>query len=92
MGFLGVEKEYPNVILPYKKPKNGLITPLQKDINKAIGAVRVKIEHAFSGVKRLKIIRNKIRLRTYDTRKQVFKIAVALHNFRVQSRTIQINS
>lgn len=92
LGFLGAEKEQPNVILPYKKPKNGDITAIQKDINKVIGSVRVKIEHAFSGVKRLKIIRNKIRLKTYEARDLVFKIAVALHNFRVQFRTIQINS
>ena len=92
LGFLGAEKDHPNVILPYKKPKNGDITAIQKDINKAIGSVRVKIEHAFSGVKRLKIIRNKIRLKTYQTRNQVFKIAVALHNFRIQFRTIKINS
>lgn len=92
LGFFGVEKDYPNVILPYKKPKNGEITDLQKQINKAIGSVRVKIEHAFSGVKRLKIIRNKIRLRTYEIRDKVFKIAVGLHNLRVQFRTVQINS
>jgi hypothetical protein len=92
LGFLGVEKDQPNVILPYKKPKNGEITSTQKDTNKAIGSVRVKIEHVFSGVKRLKIIKNKIRLKTYETRNQVFKIAVALHNFRVQFRAIEINS
>lgn len=92
LGFVGADKDQPNVILPYKKPKNGEITAIQKDINKAIGSARVKIEHAFSGVKRLKIVRNKIRLKTYETRNQVFKIAVALHNFRVQFRAIQINS
>ena len=92
LGFLGAEKEQPNVILPYQKPKNGDITAIQKNINKAIGSVRVKIKHAFSGVKRLKNIRNKIRLKTYQTRNQVFKIAVALRNFRVQFRTVQINS
>ena len=92
LGFLGAEKEQSNVILPYKKPKNGDVTVIQKNINKAIGSVRVKIEHAFSGVKRLKIIRNKIRLKTYPIRNQVFKIAVALHNFRVQFRAVQINS
>lgn len=41
--FLEAEKEQPNVILPYKKPKNGDITAIQKDINKVIGSVREKI-------------------------------------------------
>jgi hypothetical protein len=80
------------VILTNKKPKNAEITSIQKDINKAIGSVRIKIEHVFSGVKRLKIIKNKITLKTYKTRNQVFKIAVALDNFRVLFRAIEINS
>jgi len=92
LGFLGAEKDQPNVILPYKKPKNKELTALQKDINRVIGSTRVRIEHAFSGVKRLKIIRNKIRLKTYSVRDQVFKIATALHNLRVYFRAIQTYS
>jgi hypothetical protein len=60
LGFAGVEKGYPNVILPYKKPRNGQITDLQKSINREISKIRVRVEHAFAGVKRLKIIKNKI--------------------------------
>ncbi len=88
LGFLGAEKDYPNVILPYKKPKNKTLTSLQKEINKAVGSARVSIEHAFSGVKRLKIVRNKIRLKSYQVRDRVFKVAAALHNLRVQERSI----
>lgn len=92
LGFFGAEKDQPNVLLPYKKPRKGKLTALQKNINTAIGASRVIIEHVFSGIKRLKIIRNKIRLRTYQVRDQVFKIAAALHNLRIYFRTIQTNS
>jgi len=88
LGFVGVDKKCPNAILPYKKPRNGQLTELQKQINRGIGATRVKIEHAFGGVKRLKIVRNKIRLKTYFVRDIAFKIAVGLHNLRVESRTI----
>jgi len=86
LGFVGIDKGQPNVILPHKKPKGQELTKLQKQTNKAIGSIRVRVEHAFSGVKRLKIIRNKIRLKTYLIRDKVFKIAVALHNFRIQCR------
>ena len=89
LGFLGMEKQCENVVLPYKKPKGGELTLLQKEINRAIGSARVGIEHAFSGVKRLKIIRNKIRLKTYRVRDMVFRIAVGSHNLRVASRAIQ---
>lgn len=88
LGFLGAEKDQPNVILPFKKPRNKDLSTLQKDINKAIGSSRVRIEHAFSGIKRLKIIRNKIRLKTYQIRDQVFRIATALHNLRVNFRAL----
>lgn len=92
LGFAGIDKEHQNVILPYKKTKNRDITPLQKEINKAIGSARVIIEHAFSGVKRLKIVRDKIRLKTYQVRNSIFKIATALHNLRQTFRSIQNNS
>jgi hypothetical protein len=89
LGFIGIDKDFDNVILPYKKRKNSTLTDLQKKINKEIGSARVKIEHAFAGIKRLKIIRNKIRLKTYEIRDQVFRIAAALHNLRVEFRTLQ---
>ena len=87
LGFVGIEKDCPNAILPFKKPRNEELTELQKQINKAIGSARIRVEHAFSGVKRLKIIRNKIRLKTYQVRDQVFKIAVGLHNLRTAQKT-----
>jgi len=89
LGFAGIEKNCPNAILPFKKPHNKELTQLQKQVNKAIGSARIKVEHAFSGVKRLKIIRNKIRLKTYQVRDRVFKIAAALHNLRLCYRAIQ---
>lgn len=88
LGFTGIEKGCPNVILPFKKPPKGELTSLKKQINQAIGSARVRIEHAFSGVKRLKIIRNKIRIKTSYARDLVFKIAVGLHNLRLSRKTL----
>jgi hypothetical protein len=86
LGFLGIDEEYPNVVLPFKKPKKKELSELKKQVNKALSSCRVRIEHAFSGVKRLKIIRNKIRLKSYDVRDQVMRIATALHNLRIRYR------
>ncbi|UZR99285.1 transposase family protein [Chondrinema litorale] len=86
LGFQGAQHNHPNIILPYKTPKNAKLTDLQKQINQVINSLRVRIEHAFAGVKRLKIIRNKIRLRTEDVRDSVMMIATALHNLRVDFR------
>jgi len=84
LGFLGVEEK--TIILPYKKPKGGSLNTVQKQINKAISSLRIKIEHAFAGVKRLKMIRNKIRIPSYSKRQSILKIAVAIHNLRVSMR------
>ena len=91
LGFQGIQHDYPNVILPYKTPKNGKLTKLQKQINRVISSFRVRIEHAFAGIKRLKIIRNKIRLKTDDIRDSVMMIATAHHNLRVSFRNPLIN-
>ena len=91
LGFLGIEKTHPNAILPFKKPRKGKLTELQKQINKVISSLRIRIEHAFSGVKRLKIIRNKIRLKSYEIRNQMMRIATALHNLRLTFRKPIIN-
>jgi hypothetical protein len=88
LGFMGIEKDYPNAILPYKKPKSKELSDLQKKINHGISKVRVRVEHAFSGIKRLKIIRNKIRLKTYEVRDRMIRIAAALHNLRVTYRNL----
>ena len=86
LGFQGIDKGHPNVILPFKKPKGAELSDMRKAINKEISSLRIRIEHAFSGMKRLKIIRDKIRLRTYEIRDRMCRIAAALHNLRLTLR------
>lgn len=88
LGFLGVDQD---IILPFKKPKGKELNPVQKQLNRAISTLRVKIEHAFSGMKRLKMIRNKIRIPDYGKRQIIVKIAAAIHNFRLCHRGHIIN-
>ena len=86
LGFLGAEKDN-TIILPFKKQKGGKLNAVQKQINQAISKLRVKIEHAFAGIKRLKIVRDTIRIRGYEKKQIVIKIAAALHNFRLTLRS-----
>jgi len=88
LGFQGVQNEFENAIIPYKKPKNGKLNEIQKETNKAISSIRIRIEHAFSGVKRLRIIHEKIRIKTFEKKEQIMRIAVGLHNFRCSLRSI----
>ena len=90
LGFLGVNEDE-NIVLPFKKPRGGSLTPVQKQLNKAISSLRVKVEHAFAGMKRLKMIKNKIRIPCYQKRQRIVKIAAAIHNLRIAFRTHLIN-
>lgn len=88
LGFMGADKEIPNIILPYKKPKNAELSGLKKEINKGISSLRVVVEHAFAGVKRLKITTIKTRLKSYNIRHRIFVVASAIHNLRVKFRNL----
>jgi len=87
LGFQGAEKERIDIILPFKKPRGAELNRVQKQLNKAISSLRIVVEHAFSGVKRLQVIGGKIRLKGYDKREAVMRIAVALHNLRIINRS-----
>lgn len=85
LGFLG---HYPSdvvVEMPFKTPKNGELSFGQKVYNKILSATRVVIEHANSGIKRLKMVKDTVRVHSTAFRDQLIVVACALHNFRVLS-------
>ena len=84
-GFVGHAPEGALVEQPFKKPRNGELTFAQKLFNKMLAALRVVIEHANSGVKRVKIVKDKIRIHTTEIRDSVMVVACGLHNLRVKN-------
>lgn len=86
LGFLGHQP--PNVLveIPFKKPKNGELTFGQKIYNKLLNSTRVVIEHANSGVKRLRMVKDTVRIHSFVFRDSLIACACALHNFRVSSK------
>ena len=44
-----------------KKPRGQELTPEEKEDNRLISKIRIRIEHAIGGVKRYRIVRDKIR-------------------------------
>ena len=81
LGFLGHRPEGVLVEEPFKKPKNKELSFTQKIYNKMLASTRVVIEHSNSGVKRLKIIKDTIRVHSTEFRDTVMVVACALHNF-----------
>lgn len=88
MGFLGHHPEGVLVEQPFKKLKDKELNFSQKIYNKMLASTRVVIEHSNSGIKRLKIIKDTIRVHNAEFRDSVMVVACALHNFRTIVRSV----
>ena len=87
-GFLGYmpKGEDIQVVMPVKKPKGRDLTEDEKHENTQIARVRVRVEHVIAGVKRLRIVKDKIRPWVDEFRDLAMEIACGLHNFRLMFR------
>lgn len=86
LGYLGYQPENVAIVMPFRKPRGKELSNFQKQINQQIASLRVKVEHVIGGMKRLKIVREKIRVRGDDKRHRFCVIAVGLHNLRNKHR------
>jgi hypothetical protein len=86
LAFLGIDSEYKNVVLPNKKPKGKELTKSQKESNKRLSKKRVKIENAFAGVKRMRIVYNVSRTRKTELIDQTFLITCGIWNFYLSNK------
>jgi hypothetical protein len=59
--------------------------PPEKVTNRAISSIRIRIEHAIGGVKRDRMVKDKIRLLKDGIRDTIMETCRGLHNFRLQS-------
>ena len=85
-GYQGFAPQGVTIIQPQKKPKGKELTPAQKDRNRQIAAVRIRVEHAIGSTKRYRIVKEECRLRKNQYPCKVFALCAALHNFRVQAK------
>lgn len=75
LAFPGIEAAGVEVIMPHKKPKGKELTNHLKEFIELIGSIRVKVDHAVAGVKKLKIINNQIGLHGWQNRDRTTNIA-----------------
>lgn len=85
LGFQGFRPNNVHTIIPFKKPRNGELDELHKWFNKYVSSIRICVEHAISGVKRCRIIKDKCRHFRQNFRDEIMFICTGLHNFRVCS-------
>ena len=60
-GFQGFRLPGINIIQPKKKPKGRELTVEEKENNRAISSIRIRVEHAIGGIKRYRIVKDKLR-------------------------------
>jgi hypothetical protein len=84
MGFQGFTLNGMTIAQPKKKPRGGELTPPEKAANCSISSIRIRIEHAIGGVKRYRLVKDKIRLLKDGIRDSIMETCCGLHNFRLQ--------
>src|SRR6266498_2089144 len=64
LGFLGIEKDYvcKELLLPNKKKKKRELSAEQKTENKLLASERIYVEHAIGGMKRYRILSDRLRI------------------------------
>lgn len=74
LGYIGTSLE-----MPFKKPKKGKLTDVQKDFNRAFSSERVKVEHVFGKMKIFKILAHEFR-NPKKSHRLIFKNIAGLYN------------
>ncbi len=85
-GFQGFTLPGVTLIQPMKKPRGRDLSPEQKESNRQISSLRIRVEHAIGGVKRYRIVKDQLRVRKDNFRDQVMETCSGLHNFRLNFR------
>lgn len=92
LGFLGIEKEYraKHIFIPDKRAKRKSkesprieFTEEQKNHNKSVSKVRIKVEHAIGGLKRYRFLSDRLKCRDMGLYSKVVGIAAGLWNFQL---------
>ena len=68
LGFLGIAKDYvcKRLCIPNKKKPNQELSELEKSQNKALASQRVGVEHSIGGLKRYRILSDRLRIHNFD--------------------------
>ena len=85
-GFQGYAPDGVIILQPKKKPRGGELTAEEKTLNRELSRVRVIIEHLISGAKRIRIVKEEMRLKVENVSDDLMEIACGLHNFRTAFR------
>lgn len=92
-GYTGFKKDYvcKRAALPHKKPyktKNNpdaTLSASDKAFNKKLSSERVVVEHSIGGMKRYRIISNRVRIKSIEDKDKQILCCAALWNFYIDN-------
>lgn len=82
LGYLGFDKEYEckKCYLPNKKKKKCELSEEQKEQNKALAQQRILVEHSIGGIKRFRILSERLRIHNFNTYDTMLGVCAGLWN------------
>jgi hypothetical protein len=83
-GFQGIQKDHPNTIMPTKATRHHPLTYFQKQNNRIISGLRMRVEHAIGGMKRMRAASDIYRNRIPNADDRMNLLSAGLWNFHLQ--------
>jgi hypothetical protein len=89
LGYQGIDKYYAHkgLIQGIKRRKGQKLTQQEKDYNRAVSRLRIKVEHAIAGMKRYYILYHKLRVKSVALADEVVELGAGLWNYYLKSKT-----
>jgi hypothetical protein len=83
LGLLGIESDYEckKVSIPHKKKKNQELSAEQKSDNQSLARERVIVEHAIGGMKRYRVLSDRLRMHDMELYNDILGVCAGLWNF-----------
>lgn len=83
LGYQGFAGQYvcKNVKIPHKRKKDAELTGQQKKENKKVSSTRIRVEHSIGGMKRYRILSERLRMHDYEEYDLIVGVCAGLWNF-----------
>jgi hypothetical protein len=85
-GFQGLIRNGITIVQPTNTPRGAERTPPETAAHRALSSLSIRIEHAMGGVKRERMVKDKLRLLKDGLRDMIMETCGGRHNFRLQYR------
>lgn len=88
LGYQGLDKHFlcQGLIQGIKRKKGQKLSEYEKEFNRRVSQLRIKVEHAIAGLKRYRILYDKLRIKSLLIADQVVELGAGLWNYYIKSK------